>query len=309
MSNKIRCGVIGVGFLGQHHARLYSQIDDCKLIGVLDQNVERANEIAKLYNCQVFNTLDEVANTCDCVSIVTPTDKHAKVALPLLRSNKHLLIEKPMCFSLEESEQLISESEKKRLVLQVGHIEHYNPVTKFLEKTIRNPKFISIQRLAPFTKRGTEVSVVLDLMIHDIGIMIQLVKSEVQHIEAIGMKVLSDTEDIANARLYFKNGCIADISASRISEKKVREIRVFDENFYLSLDFMNQTGHMLTPTNKIIQKIEIPIEKEEPLKSELISFLNCVRTHSVPKVSAKLGAEALKIALMISDQIKNKNFS
>lgn len=309
MSESIRCGVVGVGFLGQHHARIYSQIEGCQLIGVLDQNVERANEIANLYHCRVFKNLDDVIDNCDCVSIVTPTDKHAQVAIPLLQHGKHLLIEKPMCFSLEESQQIIAESEKRQLVLQVGHIEHYNPVTRFLEQHVSHPLFISTQRLAPFTVRGTEVSVVLDLMIHDIGIMLQLAKSNVQRIEAIGMNVLSQTEDIANARLYFENGCITDISASRISEKKIREIRVFDRSFYLSLDFMNQTGHMLTKADKTIKKVEIPIEKEEPLKTELISFLDCVRTHSTPKVNARLGAQALKIALAITDQIKNKNLS
>lgn len=309
MSESIRCGVVGVGFLGQHHARIYSQIEGCQLIGVLDQNVERANEIANLYHCRVFKNLDDVIDNCDCVSIVTPTDKHAQVAIPLLQHGKHLLIEKPMCFSLEESQQIITESEKRQLVLQVGHIEHYNPVTRFLEQHVSHPLFISTQRLAPFTVRGTEVSVVLDLMIHDIGIMLQLAKSNVQRIEAIGMNVLSQTEDIANARLYFENGCITDISASRISEKKIREIRVFDQSFYLSLDFMNQTGHMLTKADKTIKKVEIPIEKEEPLKTELISFLDCVRAHSTPKVNARLGAQALKIALAITDQIKNKNLS
>lgn len=307
MSGLIRCGVVGVGFLGQHHARLYSQLEGCQLTGVLDQNIERAEEIAKLYHCQVFKNLDELIDNCDCVSVVTPTDQHAQVAIPLLQNNKHLLIEKPICFSLEDAEKIISESEKRHLSLQVGHIEHYNPVTRFLEQHVTAPRFISTQRLAPFTVRGTEVSVVLDLMIHDIGVILQLVRSEVQKIEAIGINVLSNTEDIANARLYFQNGCIADISASRISEKKVREIRIFDKSVYLSLDFMNQTGHMLTPKDRSIQKVEIPIEKEEPLKSELISFLNCVKTNSTPVVSARLGARALKIALEITDQIKTKN--
>lgn len=306
MNELLKCAVVGVGSLGQHHARLYAELPDCQLVGVMDQNPERANEIAKRFNCKVFNDLDEISASCDCASIVTPTDKHAQVALPLLRKNIHLLIEKPMCFSLEESEQIIEESEKRNLVLQIGHIEHYNPVTRFLEQHVSDPMFISTQRLAPFTIRGTEVSVVLDLMIHDIGIVLQLVKSEVKSIEAIGIEVLSNTVDIANARLYFQNGCITDISASRISEKKVREIRVFDRAGYLSLDFMNQTGHMLAQQDKSIRKVEIPIEKEEPLKTELISFLKCVRTGSMPKVNARLGARALKIALAINAQIKNK---
>lgn len=307
MDNKVKCGVVGVGSLGQHHARLYSQIEDCKLVGIIDENQNRACEIAELYNCRIFKNLDEVAENCDCVSIVTPTNKHAQVALPLLQKNCHLLIEKPICYSLEEAEQMIVESEKRNLILQVGHIEHYNPVTKFLEETITLPKFISAQRLAPFTKRGTEVSVVLDLMIHDIGIILQLAKSEVEDIEAIGINVLSPTEDIANARLYFQNGCVADINASRISEKKIREIRIFDRDMYLSFDFMQQTGHILKKDHQTIQKIEIPIEKEEPLKTELKSFIKCIKTHSTPKVNAILGMQALKIALKISEKAQERN--
>jgi predicted dehydrogenase len=309
MANNMRCGVVGVGFLGQHHARLYSKIDGCELVGVLDSDAARAREIAALYGCRIFENLDEVAANCDCVSIATPTDKHAEVALPLLRQNIHVLVEKPMCFSPSDAEQMRKESETRNLVLQIGHVEHYNPVMKFLEKIVNKPQFMVTQRLAPFTPRGTEVSVVLDLMIHDIGIALQLVDSEVISVEAIGMNVLSDTEDMANARLYFQNGCITDISVSRISEKKIREIRIFQENMYLSLDFVNQSGHLIRPTDKIFERIEIPIEKDEPLKLELLSFLSCVRSHSAPKVGARLGEKSLKIALAIMNKISGRAFS
>ncbi|MDR2436125.1 MAG: Gfo/Idh/MocA family oxidoreductase [Puniceicoccales bacterium] len=306
MKGSVRCGVVGVGSLGLHHARLYSQLDGCELVGVLDSDMARASEVAALYNCQAFETLDEIAANCDCVSVVTPTDKHAQVALPLLEKNVHLLVEKPMCFSLSDAERMCKEAEARSLILQVGHVEHYNPVMNFLEKVVNAPRFIATQRLAPFTPRGTDVSVVLDLMIHDIGIMMQLIKSEVIHMEAVGMRVLSNGEDIANARLHFKSGCIADIGASRISEKKVREIRVFQEDAYLSLDFMNQRGHLIKPADKIFRKLEIPIAKEEPLRVELLSFLNCVRSNSLPKVDAKFGKETLKIALKI-EKILKKN--
>jgi predicted dehydrogenase len=252
----------------------------------------------------VFESLEEIAANCDCASIVTPTDKHAEVALPLLRKNLHLLVEKPMCFSLADAEQMCREAEIRNLVLQVGHIEHYNPVMKFLEKTVKFPRFIATQRLAPFSPRGTDVSVVLDLMIHDIGVMLQLVKSEVVRVEAIGMHVLSNTGDIANARLYFKSGCISDISVSRISEKKVREIRIFQEGMYLSLDFMNQRGHLIKTADKIFKKLEIPIEMEEPLKMELLSFLSCIRSSAPPKVDAELGKESLEIALAVEEKIR-----
>lgn len=306
MESSIRCGVVGVGFLGQHHARLYSQIGGCSLVGVLDENIARANEIAELYGCRVFKNLDDAAANCDCVSIATPTDWHAEIALQLLRKNVHILVEKPMCFSVSDAEHMCQEAENRQLVLQVGHIEHYNPVAKFLEKVVNSPKFIATQRLAPFTLRGTEVSVVLDLMIHDIGIVLQLAGSRVTHVEAIGVSVLSDWEDIANARLYFENGCIADINVSRISEKKVREIRLFQEDLYLSLDFMNQTGHLVKPADKTFEKLEIPIDKEEPLKIELLSFLDCIRSKTQPKVGARLGREALEVALTAMDKIRGK---
>ncbi|MDR0679503.1 MAG: Gfo/Idh/MocA family oxidoreductase [Puniceicoccales bacterium] len=309
MANDIRCGVIGVGFLGQHHARLYSQLESCKLVGVLDSDSARAKEIAMLHNCRVFENLEEVAANCDCASIAIPTDKHAEIAIPLLKKNLHLLVEKPMCFSLTDAEQMCREAEARNLVLQVGHIEHYNPVMKFLEKTVNFPRFIATQRLAPFTSRGTDVSVILDLMIHDIGIVLQLAKSEVARVEGIGMSVLSRNTDIANARLHFKNGSVADISVSRISEKKMREIRIFQRNMYLSLDFMNQKGHLIKPADKTFEKLEIPIEKEEPLKIELLSFLNCIRSSSQPKVGARLGMDALKTALMVEEKIKEKDLN
>jgi predicted dehydrogenase len=273
---------------------------------VLDSDAAQASKIATLYGCQMFKNLEEVAANCDCASVVTPTDEHARVALPLLKKNVHLLVEKPMCFSLGDAEQMCKEADIRSLILQVGHVEHYNPVMNFLEKVVNAPRFIATQRLATFTPRGTEVSVVLDLMIHDIGIMLQLIKSEVIRIEAIGMCVLSNSEDIANARLHFQSGCIADISASRISEKKAREIRVFQKNTYLSLDFMNQRGHLIKPTDKIFEKLEIPIEREEPLKLELLSFLDCIRSNSSPRVDAKFGKKTLKIALEIEKNIREK---
>jgi predicted dehydrogenase len=295
---------VGVGFLGQHHARLYAQLEGCKLVGVLDEDAKRAREIATMCNCLAFESLEEVAANCDCASIVTPTNRHAEVALPLLKKNIHLLVEKPMCFSLSDAERMCREVEARNLILQVGHVEHYNPVMKFLEKTVNSPRFIATQRLAPFTPRGIDVSVILDLMIHDIGVLLQLTKSEVERVEAIGMPVLSNLQDIANARLYFRSGCIGDINVSRISEKKIREIRIFQRDMYLSLDFMNQNGHLLRPVDKTFEKLEIPIEKEEPLKIELVSFLNCVRSHTMPKVHARLGAEALEIALAIEEKIQ-----
>jgi predicted dehydrogenase len=194
--------------------------------------------------------------------------------------------------------------ENNRLV-QVGHIEHFNPVMSYLEKEVERPRFITTERLAPFQPRGTEVGVVLDLMIHDIGIVLQLVRSPVVRVESVGVSVLSPTEDIANARITFENGCVANLNASRVSRKKLREIRVFQDSAYLSLDFMNQAGHLVKKSGQILNQEEIPIEKGEPLLLELASFTESVLEAREPKVGATLGRNALELALAITGQIRS----
>jgi len=309
MSQKmIRCGVAGVGYLGQHHARLYQQLAHCQLVGVYDIHPQRAAEIAQLYGCLAFDTLEALGQACDAVSVVVPTHQHAAVADVLLRQGCHLLIEKPLCTSLLEAEQILEQAQQNSCIVQVGHIEHFNPVMHFLEQSVSSPKYITADRLAPFQPRGTEVGVVLDLMIHDIGIILALVRSSVVRIDAVGVNVLSQTEDIANARLVFANGCVANLNASRVSLKKVREIRVFQQAMYLSLDFMNQKGHLLKITDGQLQPEEIPLEKGEPLALELASFISCVQAHVQPKVDGVLGKSALEVAILISEQIKQHQF-
>lgn len=301
---KLKCGVVGVGYLGQHHARIYSTLENVELVGVCDSSMDRAKEIADKHGCRVFESPEALGEACDAVSVVVPTDLHAQVAVPLLQKGCHMLIEKPLCTSLEEAEQILNAAKEANVVVQVGHIEHYNPVMGFLEQAVSAPRFITADRLAPFQPRGTEVGVVLDLMIHDIGVILQLVNSPVVRVESIGVNVLSRTEDIANARIVFENGCVANINTSRVSEKKVREIRVFQPNGYLSIDFMNQSGHLLKMTPGGLEKAEIPIEKDEPLKLELASFVDCVVNHNNPKVGAVLGKTALEVAIKITDQIR-----
>ena len=300
----ITCGVAGVGYLGCHHARLYHDIPSCQLVGVYDIEKARARAIADEYSCRAFSSLEELGAVCEAVSIVVPTDKHCEVALSLLPHNCHLLIEKPLCHTLSEAEQILQLAKVKNCLVQVGHIEHFNPVMTFLEDRVNNPRFISAERLAPFVLRGTEVGVVLDLMIHDIGIILQLVKSPVVRIDSVGVAVLSVKEDMANVRMVFESGCVANLNTSRVSQKKVREIRLFQENTYLSLDFMNQSGHLWRKEGSCLEKEIIPIEKEEPLKLELLSFIDCVRRFEEPKVSGQLGRSALEVALQITEQIK-----
>lgn len=320
---KIKCGVVGTGSLGQHHARIYSALPNVEFMGIVEANDVRAAEICARFNCLRFSSLAELGNACDAVSVVVPTDKHAEVALPLLALGCHLLIEKPICASLEEAEQVLAAAQAKGCLVQIGHIEHFNPVMSFLEKEVNDARYLTTERLAPFNLRGTEVGVVLDLMIHDIGIVLALVKSPIAKIESVGVSVLSKTEDIANARIVFENGCVANLNASRMSTKKVREIRVFQGSAYLSLDFMNQKGHLVKKSDMLgyglklkmglvepgdLSKIpvqDIPIEKGEPLMLELAHFTDSVHRAIQPKVGAALGKSALEVAITITDQIRS----
>lgn len=301
---KVRCGVVGVGSLGQHHARIYAALEDVEFVGIVEANVDRAREISARHGCKVFSDVESLGAACDAVSIVVPTDRHKDVALPLLAHGCHLLIEKPICASLGEAEEVVAAAKAAGAVVQVGHIEHFNPVMSYLETHVDRPRFITADRLAPFTPRGTEVGVVLDLMIHDIGVVLELVKSPLERVEAVGVNVLSETEDIANARLTFANGCVANLNTSRVSLKKVREIRVFQPAAYLSLNFMEQSGHLVRKRGTTLDKEDIPIERDEPLKLELSAFVGCVRERSDPKVGAELGKSALEVAVQVTELIR-----
>ena len=301
----LKCAVVGVGYLGEHHARIYHELPHCELVGVFDSNNARAQEIANRHDCKVFSSLEEVGESCEAASVVVPTDYHKEIAVPLLEAGCHLLVEKPICNSLREAEAILDAANKGGCIVQVGHVEHYNPVMHYLEKRVDAPRYITADRLAPFNPgRGVEVGVVLDLMIHDIGIILQLVRSELVDVRSIGVSVMTSREDIANARLEFANGCVANLNVSRVSQKKVREIRIFQENHYLSLDFMHQAGHIMHRTEKGLNREEVPIEKGEPLKLELASFAHTIRTQGTPKVCGNFGFQALKIAIRITDQIR-----
>ena len=304
--SKIRCGVVGTGYLGQHHARIYAALDGCELVGIVESEDARAAEMCELYGCERFDTAESLAAACDAVSVVVPTDKHSEVAVPLLLGGCHLLIEKPLCVNLLEAEEILAAAKSTGCIVQVGHIEHYNPVMAYLENAVTQPQYITADRLAPFNPRGTEVGVVLDLMIHDIGVILALARSPVVQVHAVGVNVLSNSEDIANARITFENGCVANINTSRVSEKKVREIRVFQPKNYLSLNFQDQSGHFLRKEEAQLLREEIPIEKDEPLKLELASFAQVVKETGMPKVGAELGKSALELAIHITELIYKK---
>ena len=303
--SKIRVGVVGVGHLGAIHAKDYSKLDNVELVGVCDCNIERALEIGKRYGAKSFADYEDMYDKVDAVSIAVPTSMHYNIARDFLNNNIHVLIEKPVTKTLSEVDELIDIAVKNNLIIQVGHIERFNSAVLALEPYLKKPKFIECQRLGPFHKRVTDVGVVLDLMIHDIDIVLGLIEQNVANIEAVGLSTISDYEDIANVRLTFEDGTIADITASRVTQDVVRKIRIFQEESYISLDYLNQEVAIFRKKADKILKEKIKVKKREPLKKELESFIECVRTGKKPIVSGVEGRRALRVALEIIEKIKS----
>ena len=300
---KLRVGVVGVGHIGSNHARIYAELPHAELVAVFDIDPERAAEIATKYKTKAAGSLNEFAEMVDAASVATPTNAHFPVARDLLARGKHLLIEKPITENTADARDLAQRAAEKRLVLQVGHVERFNPVLSALEQRLTHPRFIEAHRLSPYPNRSTEIGVVLDLMIHDLEIILHLVNSTVENIDAVGVPVLSRGEDIANARLRFANGCIANITSSRISPERMRKIRVFQEDAYLSLDYQGQSGEIYRRINGQITRDPVAIEKEEPLRQQLASFVDCALTGGEPKVSGSHAAAALELAVEITKRI------
>lgn len=300
---KPRVGVVGVGHIGKNHARLYAELPAAQFTAVYDTDRAVAEQHSAAFGVAAASSLEEFAELVDAASIATPTNTHFEIGRELLARGKHLLIEKPIADNTAHASELAELAASRELVLQVGHVERFNPVLGALEKRLTNPRFIEAHRLSPFPNRSTDIGVVLDLMIHDLEIILHLVRSPVQTIDAVGVPVLSRGEDIANARLRFENGCVANITSSRISPERMRKIRVFQENAYLSLDYQNQTGEMYRRTAEGLTKEEVEIEREEPLKRQLASFIECATTGRAPKVSGFQAAAALELAVEITKRI------
>jgi predicted dehydrogenase len=298
-----RVGVVGVGHIGKNHARLYAELPGAQFTALYDTNREIAEERAAQFGVKAAGSLDEFAEQIDAASIATPTSTHFNIGRELLAKGKHLLVEKPIADNTAHASELAELAAGRGLVLQVGHVERFNPVLGALEKRLTNPRFIEAHRLSPYPNRSTDIGVVLDLMIHDLEIILHLVRSPVQAIDAVGVPVLSRGEDIANARIRFENGCVANITSSRISPEQMRKIRVFQEDVYLSLDYQNQTGEMYRRTPQGLTKEEVEIEREEPLKRELAAFIECAATGRAPKVSGFQAAAALELAVEITKRI------
>lgn len=299
----LRVGVVGVGHIGSNHARLYAEIPAGEFTAVYDIDAGRAGAVSKKYGVTAAGSLEQFCEMIDAASIATPTSSHYQVAHPLLERGKHLLIEKPITESTKEASELSTLAAKNHLILQVGHVERFNPVLGALEARLTHPRFIEAHRLSPYPDRSTDIGVVLDLMIHDLEIILHLVHSSVQSIDAVGVPVLSSSEDIANARIRFEDGCVANVTSSRISPERMRKIRVFQEDAYLSLDYQNQSGEIYRRSGGRITRDKVEIEREEPLKRQLVSFIECARTGREPRVSGFHATAALELAVKITERI------
>ncbi len=310
MSEKaFRVGVAGVGAIGRNHARVMAEIAAAsegriEFSAIFDVDQARAEELAAQFKTTAVSDLAAFASKVDAATVAVPTIFHKQVGGTLLEQGKHVLIEKPISDSLDEAQWLVNKANDAGLILQVGHIERFNPVMRQLEERMNNPRFIEAHRLSPFPNRSMDIGVVLDLMIHDIEIVLHLVKSPLIQVDAVGIPVLTRREDIANARLKFENGCIANITASRVSPEKLRKIRVFQSESYLSLDYQEQSGWIYRKDGMQIVREAVEVEKDEPLKLEIAAFVECARHGRRPVVTGQEGAEAVRIALEITDQIE-----
>jgi len=300
----VRVGVIGVGALGQHHARVYASLPKARLVGVHDADPSRAREVVARHGGVVFDRVEALLAEVEAVSIAVPTVDHHRMARQALAADRDALLEKPMTTTLEEADDLIRLAADRRAVLQIGHIERFNPATDVLRATVRDPRFIEVHRLASFSARSLDVDVVLDLMIHDLDIVLALDGSEAVQIDAVGVPVLTPRVDIANARIRFASGLIANLTASRVSVDKVRKFRVFSPRTYVSVDFARREAQVARLRHGDGGQPEIATEltsapDQEPLRRQLAAFLEAVRTRIEPAVPGRDGRRALALARAI----------
>ncbi len=332
---KVKVAVLGTGSLGKEHARIYAELAAAGVVeftGVFDVVAETSRKFAEKFGVRAFTSAAQAAAASDALNIVTPTATHYELAKTLLAQGRHVLLEKPMTDNAAQAAELVQLAREHRCILQVGHVERFNPVFKYLETVATEPRFIEAHRLSPYPARSTDIGVVLDLMIHDLDVVLAFVKSPVTSFDAVGIPVLSQSEDIANVRLRFANGCVANLTASRVSPERMRKIRVFSggkTTSYISLDYRAQSGYiyrlardheaessllkklLLAKDSTIVSEFAgkrivrepVPIEKREPLKLELEHFVRCVREHKTPIVSGESAKRALDLAFEITRQI------
>lgn len=323
--DRVNHGIVGVGHLGKLHTKLTKEVNNCNLIGIYDADIEKAKIVSQEFNIPYFDSLEKLSEQVDSVSIVSSTTSHYEIAKFFIEKKKHIFIEKPITATIEQAEEIVKLADEKKLKLQVGHIERFNPALISLDKYKLEPKFIQTDRLAQFNPRGADVAVVLDLMIHDIDIILTLIKSEVKNIYASGVPVVSDSIDIANARIEFENGAVANITASRISQKKMRKMRIFQQDAYISIDFNTGVSEVFKLFNgksdeissfislgeigigdkkKIIVYEQPEIKDINALQYEIQLFVDCIINDTTPVVSGYDGLKALKVAEQIINKIK-----
>ena len=310
MANKLRVGVVGVGYLGRFHALIYSRMDNVELVGISDSDQQQAEQVAAEADTRVLS-IEEMLDQVDAVNIVVPTTLHLKIARPFLQKGVHMLLEKPISSTVEEGREIVDLAKESGAKLQIGHLERYNAGIMALAEHIERPRFIDAQRMGGFKARATDVDVISDLMIHDIDIIMSLIDSEITSISASGTAVLTDHLDIANARLEFANGAAANVTASRISKEDSRRIRVFEPKHYLSLDFIGQRLERATAVpskesewDEIVSDV-VDIDPVMPLDEELASFVDAIIYNKSPLVDGETGLKALDVALQIKQKIES----
>jgi predicted dehydrogenase len=311
MTPKLRIAVIGVGYLGQHHARLLASMEDVELVGVVDTKPGRADEVAAKYGTRGFMAASDVLGHVDVVSIAVPTISHVPIAMPFIDAGVSVLVEKPIAASVDEADRLVEAAERRGVTLAAGHTERFNPAVAAALPLVTDPRFVEIHRLGTFPERSLDIDVVFDLMIHDLDLLLASVRSEVVSVEAVGVNVLTPRTDIANARLRFASGCVANVTASRISRDRVRKVRFFQHDSYVSVDYAAQEVEVyrLAPgkagdPRPVILGGKLDIDNEEPLKRELADFIDAVRTRREPGVPGRAGREALALATKVAQAME-----
>ena len=305
---KTKIGIIGIGHLGSRHLKVYSELaKKVEIVGVCDTKASRTKKLASHYKVPFIADYKNLIGKVDAVNICTPTKSHFDIAKFFLHNKIHTFIEKPITTKVSQASKLITIAAKNKLKLQVGHIERFNSAFESIKHFTKKPLFIECHRLNHFPNRSLDIGVVMDLMIHDIDIILGTVQSPIKDIRAVGVNVLTPMEDIASARIAFKNGCVCNLTASRVSAEVMRKIRIFQKNSYISLDYVKQEAFIYKKQKRQISKHSLPIEKEEPLKRELEHFIDCVANNKTPLITGTEGRDALKVALTISRKIWKAN--
>ena len=293
---KVKVGIIGVGYLGTQHARILSYLEEADLRGVADIDFNKSMRIGNRHGVKYYDNFEDMLDEIDAGIVATPTSEHFSITQKLLKEGKSVLVEKPITETVEQAEKLIDLAKNNKLILQVGHLERFNPAVEAIEDLLSEPKFIEVQRLGSFSARSLDIDVVLDLMVHDLDIIMALIKDDVKLIRSSGIHVLSEKIDIANARLEFESGCVATFIASRVHQGKVRKLRIFEPTSYYSIDYIDQEVKVFPLNGRQTDIKTLKIKKEEPLKKELQNFIRCVKDGKVSKVTGEEGLRALKLA-------------